>query len=250
MKDFDINKRIVELCDLLSVGQGAFAREIGISTSRMSNITTLRNKPDSEMLQAIIGKYRNVNSEWLLVGIGEPFKAGCAKTPGKYCPPDSMPDVIDENAVNIYSLKSDSVKDIQDVPLYSVEAYAGLVPLFSDAIKHEPIDFIKIPNLPKCDGAIYITGDSMYPLLKSGDIVLYKQVTDILNGIFWGEMYLISIDMSGEEYVTVKYIQKSDNPDCVRLVSYNSHHSEKDVLITSIRALAFVKASIRINSMK
>lgn len=249
MKDFDINKRIVELFDLLGVGQNQFAREIGISSSRMSNITNLRNKPDSEMLQAIINKYRNVSSEWLLVGNGDPFKTECEKTPGKYCPPNSGPDVIDDRILR-YGLKSDSLHESQDVPLYDVEAVAGLVPLFNDSIKHIPIDFIKIPNLPKVDGAVYITGDSMYPLLKSGDIVLYKQVTDIVNGIFWGEMYLISIDMSGEEYVTVKYIQKSDTPDCVRLVSYNSHHSEKDVLISSIRALAFIKASIRINSMK
>ena len=55
----------------------------------------------------------------------------------------------------------------------------------------------------------------MYPLLKSGDIVLYKQLNDI-NDIFWGDMYLLSIDIDGEEYVTVKYIQKSERPDCVR----------------------------------
>ena len=95
-----------------------------------------------------------------------------------------------------------------------------------------------------CDGAIYVVGDSMYPLLKSGDIVLYKQLNDI-NDIFWGDMYLLSIDIDGEEYITVKYIQKSDKEGCVRLVSQNVHHADKDVEISRIRALAFVKASIR-----
>lgn len=149
-----------------------------------------------------------------------------------------------------YKLSSDSIKEIQKIPVFDLEAAAGLVPLFNDAGKQVPVDYISIPNLPKCDGAIHVTGDSMYPLLKSGDIVLYKRINDILNGIFWGEMYLVSIDMDGEEYVTVKYIQKGDDPDHVRLVSHNQHHSDKDVLISSIRALAFVKASIRINSMK
>ena len=37
----------------------------------------------------------------------------------------------------------------------------------------------------------YIVGDSMYPLLKSGDIVLYKQLKDI-GDIFWGDMYPVS----------------------------------------------------------
>ncbi len=111
------------------------------------------------------------------------------------------------------------------------------------------MDYIHIPNLPRCDGAIYVVGDSMYPLLKSGDIVLYKQIGDV-NDIFWGDMYLLSIDIDGEEYVTVKYIQKSEKPGCVKLVSQNPHHADKDIEIGRIRALAFVKASIRMNSIR
>ncbi|MNE83657.1 hypothetical protein D3C80_1804910 [compost metagenome] len=89
----------------------------------------------------------------------------------------------------------------------------------------------------------------MYPLLKSGDIVLYKEINDIRNEIFWGEMYLLSIDMSGEEYITVKYIQKSERDGFVKLVSQNKHHQDKDVEMSKIKALALVKASIRINAM-
>ena len=111
------------------------------------------------------------------------------------------------------------------------------------------MDYIHIPNLPKCDGAIYIVGDSMYPLLKSGDIVLYKQLHDI-GDVFWGDMYLLSIAIDGEEYVTVKYIQKSEHNGCIKLVSQNPHHADKDVSIDRIKALAFIKASIRMNSMK
>ena len=103
--------------------------------------------------------------------------------------------------------------------------------------------------IPKCDGGLRIVGDSMYPLLKSGDIVLYKQLGDI-NDIFWGDMYLLSIDIDGEEYVTVKYIQKSDRAGYVKLVSQNQHHADKDVEISRIRAIALVKASIRMNSIR
>ena len=58
----------------------------------------------------------------------------------------------------------------------------------------------------------------MYPLLKSGDIVLYKQLKDI-GDIFWGDMYLLSIDIDGEEYITVKYIQTSGPSPWSRPVS-------------------------------
>jgi len=118
-----------------------------------------------------------------------------------------------------------------------------------DRSQIKPTNFIHIPNLPKCDGAIYVVGDSMYPLLKSGDIVLYKQLRRI-DDIFWGDMYLLSIDIDGEEYVTVKYIQKSERQGYVRLVSQNPHHADKEVEISRIRALALVKASIRMNSIR
>ena len=89
----------------------------------------------------------------------------------------------------------------------------------------------------------------MYPLLKSGDIVLYKQLKDI-GDIFWGDMYLLSIDIDGEEYITVKYIQKSEREGYVKLVSQNPHHADKEVAVDCIRALALVKASIRMNSIR
>lgn len=150
----------------------------------------------------------------------------------------------------VYKLKTDQIQsDNQQIPLYNIEATAGIATLFSDSTQVTPIDYIKIPNLPKCDGAVYVTGDSMYPLLKSGDIVMYKWIKDIKDGIFWGEMYLISYDDDGSEMVMVKYIQKCDDPEFVKLVSQNKHHQDKDIKIKKIRALALIKASIRINSM-
>ncbi len=166
--------------------------------------------------------------------------------------------LVDNGAGNMFNaepdftafrLRSDNSLPMQSVPLYSIEGTAGLVPLFADNAANKPVNFIHIPNLPKCDGAIYIVGDSMYPLLKSGDIVLYKQLQDI-DSIFWGDMYLLSIDLDGEEYITVKYIQKSEREGYVKLVSQNPHHADKDIEMSRIRAIALVKASIRMNSIR
>ena len=63
-------------------------------------------------------------------------------------------------------------------------------------------------------------------------------------------MYLLSIDIDGEEYVTVKYIQKCDREGYVKLVSQNPHHADKEIAIARIRAIALVKASIRMNSIR
>ena len=152
-------------------------------------------------------------------------------------------------ALNSFRLRTDNTLPMQSVPLYSIEGSAGLVPLFNEQNETKPINYIHIPNLPKCDGAIYVSGDSMYPLLKSGDIVLYKQLHN-LEDIFWGDMYLLSIDLDGEEYIVVKYIQKSERAGYVKLVSQNPHHADKDIEMSRIRAIALVKASIRMNSIR
>jgi len=147
-----------------------------------------------------------------------------------------------------YVLRTDKRIDKQDIPLYDIQAAAGLTQLFTG--KPNVIDYITIPNLPKCDGAMYMTGDSMYPLLKSGDIIAYKQVKDIANGILWGEMYVLSFLLDDEDFTLVKYIQKSEEgTEYIKLVSQNQHHSSKDIPLKNVTALALIKASIRFNSM-
>lgn len=152
------------------------------------------------------------------------------------------------NKLQEYTKPTDKRVDEQEIPLYDFEAAAGLTKLFSNS--ENILDFIRVPNLPRCDGAVHISGDSMYPLLKSGDIVMYKQVQDIANGILWGEMYLLSAEIGGDLLTLVKYIQRSDlGQEFVKLVSQNQHHSPIDIPLKNIRALAYIKASIRINSM-
>ena len=135
------------------------------------------------------------------------------------------------------------------VPLYEIEQGKGLVGLFDDPFRQTPVSYLSIPDLPLCDGALYVRGDSMYPLINSGDIVLYKKVGDVSN-IVWGEVYLVSFSLDGDEYVVVKYVDRADgDPDSVMLAGYGSRHSGMKIPLDSIRALGIVKASVRFNSM-
>ena len=158
--------------------------------------------------------------------------------------------VADVTVDKVFKLRTDRLIDRQQIPIYDMEAVAGLVPLFADQYSQSIVEVMETTLIPKCDGGLRIVGDSMYPLLKSGDIVFYKQVHDIMHSIIWGEMYLISFDIDGDEYVSVKYLQKSDTPDHIVLVSYNEHHKPMEIHINRIRALAFIKASLRLNSLK
>ncbi len=223
-----MNERVKSIRKQLGMTQEQLAQRLGIGKAALSMIETGKAGLSTRNRNILVQEL-NVNPEWLEEGRGPMFNA--------------------EPDLQAFMHRTDASLPMQSVPLYSIEGTAGLVPLFTRQEELKPINYIHIPNLPKCDGAIYIVGDSMYPLLKSGDIVLYKQLQH-LEDIFWGDMYLLSIDLDGEEYVTVKYIQKSEREGYVRLVSQNPHHADKEVAVSRIRACALVKASIRMNSLR
>ena len=224
-----MGERLKLIRKTLGLTQEQLAQRLGVGKTALSMIETGKSRLSSRNRNILVQDL-NVNPSWLESGRGEMFNADPALSAS-------------------FGRGTEMTMPLQSVPLYSIEATAGLVPLFEQQESHNPINYIHIPNLPKCDGAVYVAGDSMYPLLKSGDIVLYKQLHD-LEDIFWGDMYLLSIDMDGEEYVTVKYIQRSEREGYVRLVSQNQHHAEKEVALSRIRAIALIKASIRMNSMR
>ena len=148
-----------------------------------------------------------------------------------------------------FPLRTDHPVELQRIPLYDFDATAGIVELFSENNVQYPISYLSIPDLPHVDGAIFVRGDSMYPLLKSGDIVVYKAVNSLYN-IMWGEMYIVDCDLDGDDYTAVKFLNKVDGDDSqALLVSHNSHHAPKAIPLSAIRALAIVKASIRYNVM-
>lgn len=209
-----------------------FAEFLGISGQLLSKWKS-RSTFDVDILYT---KCTGINPEYLLSG-----KEPILKIPEK---------ILEVTPIDINRKTVDAIHSEQFIPLYNLEATAGLVELFRNPNDAEPIDQIYIPNLPKCDGGTFVTGDSMYPLLKSGDIVVFKKISDFRNEVFYGEMYLLSMLIAGEEYISVKFVQKSDKgDDYIKLVSQNQHHQSKDIHIKKVMAMALIKASIRINSM-
>lgn len=226
-------QRINALLEYTKLNGKNFALRIGLSyPDSIYHIQRGRNGISDKLADRIVMTFPEIDKGWLLTGEGNMFRAG-----------HRIMSVFNP----LQGHAGDSRLQRQQVPLYDFEAVAGLVPIFTN--QNTPIDYISIPDLPRCDGAVYVRGDSMYPLLKSGDIVMYKQIQDYYN-IIWGEMYLISFNYEGEEYITVKFIKKvEEKPDIVLLVSHNPHHAPKEIPVSSIRALAMVKASIRFNTM-
>lgn len=267
----DLNARVKQIIDIHTDGNvRKFADILGFSQQKVNRLfipDTRTGKYPSvpiDIVSKITEMFVDINPDWLLNDKGEMYRTKNAEnvTLKKGNNKGNIFEIIpnmqenvtlvkDEEAkyVKTFMLKTDKRNEHQIIPIYNLEASAGLVKLLDSPMSQNIIDYISIPNLPNCDGAVFVTGDSMYPLLKSGDIVAYKQIHDIINDIFFGEMYILSLQLSGEELVTIKYVQKSEIEGHIKLVSQNRHHDDKDVPLVKIRALALIKASIRYNMM-
>lgn len=241
-----IKENILYFLDKQDITKSSFYEKTGISASNFKG-NGLKSEIGGDKIAKILSLYPEINADWLITGIEPMIKKRA------YFENDKTIDTIydDQSIPTEFRLRTDNDQEKQLIPLYDIQATAGIVSLFNNLTVQKPIDHISIPNLPKCDGAIYVSGDSMYPLLKSGDIIMYKKVNNSIDNIFWGEMYLVSLTTEdNDEFIMVKWIHKSDiGEDWIKLVSENRHHQPKDMHLKNIKALALIKASIRVNSM-
>ena len=65
--------RIRQLMDAQHMNQQTFANYIGVNTASLSSIFTGRTSPTLNIVNAIKGKFPNVNTDWLLYGSGGMF---------------------------------------------------------------------------------------------------------------------------------------------------------------------------------
>lgn len=246
------NQRVQELINLFCDGnRNLFSKEINVSQPRINRLFNIDPRSNKypivtlDILQAIVERWNDINFNWLALGELPQLKS---ENKNIFIKNDSM---ITETAKS-YRRTKDKLYESQKIPIYNLDATMGLVPMINNNGVDEDkiIDFISIPNLPSCDGATSATGDSMYPLLKAGDLIVYKRIVLDTNSIFYGEIYLLSIKIDeSSTYKTIKFVQKSElGPQYLRLVSQNQHHPPMDIEVNQISAIALVRASIRIHN--
>jgi phage repressor protein C with HTH and peptisase S24 domain len=211
----------------------SFEESIGVSNGYVNAIS---KSIGIDKINTMLEKYSNLNIEWVLTGKGTMLKNDAP-------PPDAT-------VQPIHQPRSPEKKmETQSINLYDFKATAGLRELLDN--RHANIiDTIKIPNLPKCDGAIHIIGDSMYPRLRPGDIIFYKELPIDLQSILYGEMYLLSYCIDGDDYCVVKYIKRSDKGEpFITLASHNPAHEDTDIDFRCVNAIALIKGSYNQTTM-
>jgi phage repressor protein C with HTH and peptisase S24 domain len=233
-----LKERILQYLDIKGISKYECYQNTGITNGVLSQKSGI----SEDNILRFLSYYDDISTDWLLMGKGNMLKT--------YSNSEESVDMISEPVMTVRRLKTDYFDlNKQVIPLYEIDAAAGLNTLFSNQTTQVPLDYIVVPSAPKCDGALFVRGDSMYPILKAGDIVCYKFISDLQN-IRYGEIYILDIDDGDDQYLTIKYLQKSDfDNKHIKLVSHNPHHDPKEEKLSNIRSLAIVKLWIRYNTI-
>ena len=219
-----VKERLTEFLNYKGISKTEFGRKIGVSSAYVSSI---RRSIDKEKVKSIALNFPDLNIDWLLYGDGEMFRP--------YHPH--------------YVFDAENKDQTQKIPIYDLVATGGIVSVFQDQ-NAEPADYLSLPGLPPVDGAVYVRGDSMAPLIKSGDIIIYKRVTLSEDSIMWGQIYLLSYTFDQDSYTSVKYLRRSERPGYIRLASENPNFDPQEIPSSSITAIALVKASITFHTIE
>ena len=218
--------RISEIAQAEGISIGALERQIGASKGVLSRAIQNSTDIQAKWLSKIVENYPLYSGDWLLSGSGNMRK-------GK---------------LQTFELKTDGSIASRRIPLYELTATAGFLTLYQE-LSTAVEDYITIPNLPPVDGAIYARGDSMSPLIESGDIIIFKKVDLTPDNILWGNIYIISYTVDGDDFTVLKYLRHSSRDGYIRLESFNSRYDPQDIPASSINALALVKASISFHTI-
>ncbi|WP_302785406.1 hypothetical protein [Alistipes shahii] len=154
-RDFSvIKRRISQYLELKGITKYAFYRDTGTTNGVLSQ----PNGISEENLLRFLSYYNDVNPIWLLTGEGEIL---LSKTP-EFGNNSNVPKIVPKNVPirklrnlgttpedlkeeesfeknvadvvvdKVFKLRTDRLIDRQQIPIYDMEAVAGLVPLFAD----------------------------------------------------------------------------------------------------------------------
>ena len=160
-------ERLILFIEHLNLNAKTFEESCGISNGYVNNI---RESIGSKILEKISNKYANLNTIWLLHGEGKMLKnkdldSNVAETAGTYL-------------VERRNKKNES-KEFR-VPLVTVKARAGYVTSYDNTDVINSLEKYAVPPGVTYTGAIWryfeVDGDSMEPVLVTGDYVLCSQV--------------------------------------------------------------------------
>ena len=211
-KKYTVKERIIHYLKKSKITQSEFCKRVGLSSGY---IGAMRKSFQPDTINKIVIEFPDLDITWLLTGEGEMLK----------------------NAVEV-ATSGHRIRYWVDV-----DATAGGVTQFDDMMSSQYID-LAIPEFRDCTDAVNLYGDSMFPLYKSGSIIILKEWKESF--IDFGNVYLI-ITKNGNRMV--KYLRKGSDVAHVLCVSDNKEFDPFEIEIGDILRLYLVKGGVHKNTL-
>lgn len=174
-----VKERLLDYINSKKLSVREFERSSNLSNGYLKS---LRHAPKEDKLSTILSAFPDLNRDWLLTGKGE-MLADRASSPAKEMEGIRyFPDVWGSLGDRLLGNADERAAEIWHMPAYS-----------------------------DCQYAINAYGDSMSPLIKSGDVVLLSEWNE--NYIEWGLVYLV-ITRAGHRTIKRLYADGEDGVIC------------------------------------
>ena len=210
----DIGLNIKELRKERKLTQLEFSTQIGIDNSQLSKIEQGKLMPTLNQLMEISSIF-NISLDWL-TGQGPMLK--------------------EDNNLSMASKSANS----EGIPLIPTEAMGGVASGEVSVLELDCERYV-IPMFKGADFLIPVKGSSMIPKYNSGDIVACKKVP--MQDIFfqWNKVYVLDTNQGA----IIKRVAKSEEKDCIKIVSENPNYEPFDLHLSQIYSIAIVIGVVR-----
>ena len=224
MNNDEIISRLKYLIKELDLTQGEFAEKIGCDQSNLSK--HLNGKlpiSDSFINKVVINM--GVSKDWLRDGSDVPF--------AKYSS-SSVPSLVIEES---------DIKAMKGTPVYNIDVTAGGMNRAMSFTDEYLVGAINMPNISPDCRLVYVSGDSMSPVIKNGDLIAVRELSS-MSQIVWGRIYVVVL----ENNRVVKDLRKHDDPEKVILRSENPRYDDMEIYRSEIKELLVVQNILHIDN--
>lgn len=217
--------RIRQYLDFKGISDYRFEKELSLSKGYINKA----KNPTSDVLMKMCGIYTDISPEWLVTGKGEMIKN--AEREQKTIE-------ISESAISETKRKG--------ALIYDIDATCGLSGRDIEFTDEKVIGSIDAPEINPDSKIIFATGDSMLPLIASGDRVVIRKIEswDYFN---YGQVYLIITN----EYRLIKRVRRhpKDSDNLILLRSENPNYDDIDLPKREIIHLFIVENILSIKNI-
>lgn len=217
----------------------AFENEAGINYSTISAAIKRGTELNTATLLKIIDTYDDIDTEWLMTGEGEMLK-----TKASTGVPDDIEDDPDEE---LCLPRTDEFEYINNdnggkIPLVNELEFAVMDSDDHTSIKSDT--YYHIPEFRNADFLLRMTGDSMHPKYKSGDLLACRNV-GYDTYYQYGKLHVLLTCHQG--VIVGRVYQEGNGTVLIRVKSENPVYPEWIIPIPEIAKVALVVGAISLD---